>query len=757
MRRPRPVTSGKKSKALLCLALSLVILMSLIPGRVLAVSDEAETQIEAALEVVQDEIEQEESPEPPEPEPAESENPEQEEVKPTPEPETELSLVPDGEEADGIEGEEEEEEEVIYENSISGVLWLDIFEDTDEGASYGDGIRQPEEEPIAGYPVRLYAADDTENVVQAAITYSDGSYEFTNLEPGEYVVGISSGSISGTEYLLPLVGISGDNKFIMADDYINAYSDVIVIDEDSAVTDIDAGMRTPPGISPMGNVTTTFTAYFQIFDEYGVPKENVAWEVWSYTQSGSATTYYTLLASGKSGEDGLISVGPVSSTNYASSSQWAGIRMFTAVLDGTTSLYRNGLSILDNTYDDFEDTRTLSNCIPKGGTMYYIGGMGSQNSSLSAATSAAYWGNAAKPFAVQMLREVIVTFNPQGGAVSRTTGTYWSNDVFNTPKGTEFTAVPTPTRTGCTFDGWYDALADGNKVSGDNIVGYVFPPPASTGTATTGTLYAYWAADITEKYVDEAGASLGKADKTSTVLITSQPGTYNLDTLSDKIIVDKNIYEYVGYQVSSSFVPGSVQQGAPPPLTVTKSETVYLVYRKLDTTFDIVYPTDWEFYVDGESWPNIETGSIGTHGAYYTFDNSRSGCAVLVEFTGMRVENDDGLTFVNTEASESPPGSGHISIDLKSAELDTLINGFSFEVLCIDESITYEVFMGTLYGTAIRPAGTVSDRGYVVIGGSCSDYLTGSGKYPQMAFSFEFTLIVRQEETDVSRPFEESG
>lgn len=57
-------------------------------------------------------------------------------------------------------------------------------------------------------------------------------------------------------------------------------------------------------------------------------------------------------------------------------------------------------------------------------------------------------------------QEVIVKFDPKGGIVSPTQRTYQIGDKLG--------ALPTPTRAGYTFDGWYDK--DGNLVTEDTLV-----------------------------------------------------------------------------------------------------------------------------------------------------------------------------------------------------------------------------------------------------------------------------------------------
>lgn len=166
-------------------------------------------------------------------------------------------------EEDGLEPAEKKEEPekpdeagtTNYPNSISGSLWLDTSEDAENGVFSGDGIRQSGEQPLADYEVSLYKADNKADAVETVATDGDGTYRFENREPGSYVVGVSATTIHGTEYLLPIAGITDDNRFADSnDDYTTVYSESIVMEADTQVADIDAGMRTLPDVMPFGAI-----------------------------------------------------------------------------------------------------------------------------------------------------------------------------------------------------------------------------------------------------------------------------------------------------------------------------------------------------------------------------------------------------------------------------------------------------------------------------------------------------------------------
>lgn len=164
------------------------------------------------------------------------------------------SLKRPTEESDHISQNERNDTEAAFANSISGSLWLDVL--VDDTSIHGDGIRQEGEGPLVDYEVNLYLAADRETPVQTVRTDAQGVYRFENMEPGSYVVGISTANIAGTEYLLPIAEMIGDNKFAeFNEEYTTIYSEVMDIEEDTVITGIDVGMRTPIGVEPSAAVT----------------------------------------------------------------------------------------------------------------------------------------------------------------------------------------------------------------------------------------------------------------------------------------------------------------------------------------------------------------------------------------------------------------------------------------------------------------------------------------------------------------------
>lgn len=111
----------------------------------------------------------------------------------------------------------------------------------------------------------------------------------------------------------------------------------------------------------------------------------------------------------------------------------------------------------------------------------------------------------------------IVTFNANGGSVSTS-----SKKVYiNTPYGT----LPTPTRSGYTFNGWYTAASGGTKITDTTNV---------TLTANQ-TLYAHWTPNTCTVHLNTQGGGISTTDITvtcgstyGTIPTPSKPG-YTFD------------------------------------------------------------------------------------------------------------------------------------------------------------------------------------------------------------------------------------
>ena len=141
--------------------------------------------------------------------------------------------------------------------SISGTLWHD---------ENSDGIWDDVEAGIADYPVSLYQADDRSNAVQTATTDAGGQYAFANIECGIYVVGVKSSELGADHYMLPIEGVTGDNKFgTWSNGGNEKYSDFITMERNTTVTDVNAGLWMPL-VAQVTSTTATVVGTEVTFD-----------------------------------------------------------------------------------------------------------------------------------------------------------------------------------------------------------------------------------------------------------------------------------------------------------------------------------------------------------------------------------------------------------------------------------------------------------------------------------------------------------
>jgi len=114
-----------------------------------------------------------------------------------------------------------------------------------------------------------------------------------------------------------------------------------------------------------------------------------------------------------------------------------------------------------------------------------------------------------------------VTFDPNGGSVSDNNKTVYYGETYGD--------LPTPTRTGYTFDGWYTAASGGSKVTASTTV----------TTASNHTLHAHWIAKE-------------PAFRSQALVLDGQIGVYFFIDLPQS-----DIYEYEGVDFTIDNIDGA--------------------------------------------------------------------------------------------------------------------------------------------------------------------------------------------------------
>jgi len=125
------------------------------------------------------------------------------------------------------------------------------------------------------------------------------------------------------------------------------------------------------------------------------------------------------------------------------------------------------------------------------------------------------------------VNDYIVTFDANGGSVDNITETY----TFNT----KYENLPTPTRNGYTFLGWYTEKTGGTQVTTDSIV----------SIANDHTLYAHWQVNTYKVTIDPNGGSWGDSTTSQTFELT-----YN--TTKNIPIPTKKRYTFMGWTLTGA-------------------------------------------------------------------------------------------------------------------------------------------------------------------------------------------------------------
>ena len=149
----------------------------------------------------------------------------------------------------------------------------------------------------------------------------------------------------------------------------------------------------------------------------------------------------------------------------------------------------------------------------------------------------AHWTENEKP-------SYTVTFNANGGAVTETS----KQVIYNSTYGT----LPTPTRTGYKFAGWYTAKSGGTKVTDSSNV----------TVDDDHTLYAHWTAAKYKVTFNANGGSVSEASKQ--VTYNSTYGTLPTPTRTG--------YKFAGWYTAKS---GGTKVTDTTKVTITKAQTLY--------------------------------------------------------------------------------------------------------------------------------------------------------------------------------------
>ena len=148
----------------------------------------------------------------------------------------------------------------------------------------------------------------------------------------------------------------------------------------------------------------------------------------------------------------------------------------------------------------------------------------------------------------------IVTFDANGGTVDPTS----KSVVYNSTYGT----LPTPVRTGYTFDGWYTSKTSGTNITANSKVTIV----------ANQTLYAHWKAN---KYTVTFDANGGSTPSSSSITVTYDSTYGTLPTTS------RSGYTLKGWYTAAS---GGTKVTSSSKVTTASNHTLYAQWQSAEVT-----------------------------------------------------------------------------------------------------------------------------------------------------------------------------
>ena len=198
-----------------------------------------------------------------------------------------------------------------------------------------------------------------------------------------------------------------------------------------------------------------------------------------------------------------------------------------------------------------------------------------------------------------------LTANANGGSIASTAG--WTGTGTTATKlvanGTAYGTLPTATRTGYTFKGWYTAETGGTKVEDTTVM----------GTAST-TIYAQWTPVTYTISYDLAGGSVA----------TANPTRYTVETASFTLVnPTRTGYTFAGWT-------GSNGTTAQTTVTIAKGTTGNLSYTATWTakTYNVT---------KGANYGTVTVNTTGTYNSALSFSASASSTGYTYTIVNIKV------------------------------------------------------------------------------------------------------------------------
>ena len=257
-----------------------------------------------------------------------------------------------------------------------------------------------------------------------------------------------------------------------------------------------------------------------------------------------------------------------------------------------------------------------------------------------------------------------VNFNANGGSTSTASKTVTYDSTYGT--------LPTPTRTGYTFAGWYNSASGGTQVTSSTKV----------SITATQTLYARWTANnYTVKFDSQGGSSI--SDKS--VTYDSTYGALSSPT--------KTGYTFAGWYNSAS---GGTQVTSSTKVSITATQTLYA--RWTPNTYTVKF--------------NANGGEGSMADQSMTYDSSqnltanaftREGC----EFLGWSTRAGGSVEFTNTDEIINLKSENGASItlyaiwEIKTCTVTFMVDGEVFCKVTVDYGTLSQDVIGQAVNTVL--------------------------------------------------------
>ena len=223
---------------------------------------------------------------------------------------------------------------------------------------------------------------------------------------------------------------------------------------------------------------------------------------------------------------------------------------------------------------------------------------------------------------IKVYKTITATFDANGGTTSETSRKYTYDSTTGTPA--TFGTLPTPSRTGYSFDGWYTKQTGGTKITSSTAV-----------TATQGiTLYAHWtAATYTVTYNANGGtdapAAQTKTHGTALTLSSVKPsrksdsaGSYTVTLNANGGSVSQNTvtaakttnYSFKNWNTASNGSGTSYNAGA--SYTANAGVTLYAQWTSSTSVSQVTLPTPTRTGYTFKGWGTTANATTGTTGSY---------------------------------------------------------------------------------------------------------------------------------------------